>query len=69
MRGKEWGEGGAVLVLVHRAVTVLQRVLMCAACYCLCVLQVRLPVDTRRADDPHVKAHLLLQVRTKLITA
>lgn len=23
--------------------------------------QVRLPVDTRRADDPHVKAHLLLQ--------
>jgi hypothetical protein len=26
------------------------------------LLQVRLPVDTRRADDPHVKAHLLLQV-------
>lgn len=24
-------------------------------------IQVRLPVDTRRADDPHVKAHLLLQ--------
>jgi activating signal cointegrator complex subunit 3 len=28
---------------------------------CLCWLQVRLPVDTRRCDDPHVKAHLLLQ--------
>lgn len=24
--------------------------------------EVRLPVDTRRADDPHIKAHLLLQV-------
>lgn len=27
------------------------------------LLQVRLPVHTRRADDPHVKAHLLLQCR------
>jgi hypothetical protein len=35
----------------------------------LSVLQVRLPVDTRRADDPHIKAHLLLQVRTKLFAA
>jgi len=41
-----------------------------AAAYCCCCrcpgvhlsFQVRLPVDTRRADDPHVKAHLLLQV-------
>jgi hypothetical protein len=28
--------------------------------------EVRLPVDTRRADDPHIKAHLLLQVGDRL---
>lgn len=33
----------------------------CCAAAVAAAIQVRLPVDTRRCDDPHIKAQLLLQ--------